>query len=94
MYMPPEVRKGNRYGTDVDVYSLGIIMLQLYSEFDSFFDWIDRLDRSKIEYDTMINIDKLYMSYDMEQLVVKMTKEPKNRPKPRAIKKRVQEINR
>lgn len=94
MYMPPEVRKGNKYGTNVDIYSLGVIMLQLYSEFDSFFDWIEMLYRSKIEYDTTINIAKLYMSHEMIQLVVKMTKEPKNRPKPRAIKASVQKLSR
>lgn len=94
LYMPPEVRKGSKYGTDVDIYSLGIIMLQLYSDYDSFFDWLDTLDRCKIEYDTTINIAKLYMPYEMIRLVEEMTKEPKNRPKLRAIKNRVQQLTR
>lgn len=76
-YMAPEVHTGT-YDKTVDIYSLGIILVELYTPRHEFWKWMGEI-AYKMRYDTPL-LDSHQIPQSFIDLVCAMTQEPKKRP--------------
>lgn len=83
LYMAPEVRSG-QYDKTVDIYSLGIILLEMYTDNAEFNQWLQELSTDNITFNTSM-LNECGTKY--ADLIEKMTGQPSNRPSLISIKK-------
>jgi len=76
-YMAPEVKSG-QYDKTVDIYSMGIILIELYTPRDKFWNWMARVAYT-MKYDTPL-LEDHQIPDSLISLVPLMTKQPNKRP--------------
>ncbi len=83
-YMAPEVRS-DKYDKTVDIYSMGIILVEFYTPRDKFWKWMEQI-AFVMQYDTPL-LQGHQLPQSLISLVCSMTQQPNKRPTCDAILK-------
>lgn len=88
IYMPPEIWNGASYNKNVDIYSLGIILIEFYTDKTVFINWVNSWIKYRHAFDKpapkLVTFGKKY-----SELMSKMIGQPRDRPSLLEIKNEI-----